>query len=115
MVAQATITKQGNALVTLFIKQYTLKYGYGPNINRFRAKWGFQDMAQDLGYARACEIVEYYFLTGKHGHPVEHLHNNYEKIAGFCEEKKMDERKRIELRALTEERVKEWEAKNGKR
>ena len=113
MAAQSTITKQGNALVTLFIKQYTDKYGRTPTLNRYKAKWGFFDMTQDLGYDRAQEVVKYYFMTAKSGHPVEFLHNNYEKIAVFYEEKKLDERKRAELRALTEERVAAWEARTN--
>jgi hypothetical protein len=113
MVAQATLTKQGNALVTLFVKAHTEKYGVAPKLNRYKAKWGFQSMIEDLGYERSKEIVEYYFRTGKQGHPVEFLHMNYERIADYYEERKRDEEKRAELRRLTEQQVREWEEKNG--
>lgn len=114
MTSQATLTKQGNALVTLFIKEYTEKYNRAPSLNRYKAKWGFQSMIEDLGYERAKEVVEYYFRTGKQGHPVEFLHMNYEKIAEYNEERKRDERMRDELRRQTEAQVKEWEEKHGK-
>lgn len=115
MVAQATLAKQGNALVTQFIKEFTEKYQHAPKLNRYKAKWGFQDMIADLGYERSQEVVSYYFRTMKQGHPVEFLHQNYEKIAAFHEEKKADEKRREELRRLTEQNVREWEEKqNGK-
>lgn len=113
MASQATLTKQGNALVTLFIKSYTEKYGHAPTLNRYKAKWGFQSMIEDLGYERSQEVIAYYFRTGKQGHPVEFLHMNYEKIVDYAEERKRDEEKREELRRLTEQQVKEWETNNG--
>lgn len=112
MASQATLTKQGNALVTLFINLYTEKYGAAPRLNRYKAKWGFQSMVEDLGYEMAQEVINYYFRTGKQGHPVEFLHMNYERIAEYNEERKRDEKMREELRRETEQRMKELE--NGK-
>lgn len=112
--AQDTITKQANGLVTLFIKYFTDKYGHAPNLNRYREKWGFQDMITDLGYERAREIVAYYFKTTKPGHPVSFLLQNYDKIDSFYAEKIEDEQRRAELRKQTAERVREWELKHGK-
>lgn len=114
MASQATLTKHGNALVTLFIKLYTEKYSAAPKLNRYKAKWGFQSMVEDLGYERSQEVVHYYFRTSKQGHPVEFLHMNYEKIADYNEERKRDEAMRAELRRQTEQQVKEYEEKNVK-
>lgn len=112
--AQDTITKQANGLVTLYSKVFADKYGHAPKMNRYREKWGFQDMITDLGYDRAKEIVEYYFKTSKPGHPVAFLLQNYDKINNYYDEKKDDEERRRALRAQTAERVREWEEAHGK-
>lgn len=112
--AQDTITRQANGLVTLFIKTYTDLYSRAPSLNRYREKWGFQDMITDLGYDRAKEIVLYYFKTTKSGHPVSFLLQNYDKINSFYEEKIDDDKRRAELRRQTAERVREWELTHGK-
>ena len=70
-------------------------------------------MISDLGYGGAQKTIEYFFRTDKSGHPVQFLLQNYVTIHKFMEEKEIDEAKRAELRRLTEQRVKEWDAKNG--
>lgn len=112
--AQDTIQKQGNALVSLFVKGYEAKYKTKPRMNRYREKWGFQDMIADLGYDRAREIVEYYFRTAKSGHPVQFLLSNYDKINDFYNEKIDDEQRREKMRRETELRVREWEKRDGR-
>lgn len=114
MVAQATLNKQANALITLFVRLWKEKYPKSePQINRYREKWGFQSMVEDLGYSRAQEVVEYYFKTGRVGHPVQQLLFNYDKLHKVMTEIAEDEAKRAELRAATEKRVREWESARG--
>lgn len=113
MVAQATLTKQANALITLYANEYADKYSKAPVMNRFRDKWGFQGMVEDLGYGRAQEVVKYYFRTSRVGHPLQYLLYNYEKLDQILKELAEDEVKREELRKLTEKRVAEWEARSG--
>jgi len=113
MASQNAEAKQAYALISLYEQCFNKKYSRKPQVNRFREKWGFMDMVADLGYQQSRETVEYYFKTGKQGHPVNFLLQNYDKIAQFMEEKKQDEAKRAELRRITEQRVREWEAKNG--
>ncbi|XAO35249.1 hypothetical protein SEA_FRANCOB_53 [Streptomyces phage Francob] len=112
MASKNVVAQNANALITLYIQCFTEKYSRKPNINRYRVKWGFQDMVEDLGYQRCREVVEYYFKTGRQGHQIEFLLMNYEKISEVYEEKQEDERKRAELRKQTEERVKELESKS---
>lgn len=113
MVAQNTVAKQAYALITLYIQSFEKKYQRKPQVNRYREKWGFIDMIEDLGYDQAREVVEYYLRTAKQGHPVPFLLQNYDKINEFMEEKKKDEENRIELRKQTEARVRELENKSG--
>lgn len=113
MVAQATLNKQANALITLYVNLYNDKYGRGPQVNRYREKWGFLSMIEDLGYQRAQEVVTYYFNTGRVGHPVQQLLFNYDKLDKVMREIADDEAKRAEIRAATEKRVREWESARG--
>lgn len=110
---RTTISNQTHALITLYVKLYTDKYEKPPVINRYREKWGFQSMIEDLGYERAREVVEYYFNTKKPGHPVPGLLFNYEKLSITLEEMANDEAIRAELRAQTKQRVEEWERMYG--
>jgi hypothetical protein len=96
------------------MKVFADRYGRKPQLNRYREKWGFQDMITDLGYDRAKEIVEYYFRTSKPGHPVAFLLNNYDKINRYYEEKQDDDEKRRKLREATAARVREWDEAHGK-
>lgn len=114
MVAQSTITKQANALVTLFIKEYTDKYKTGPStLNRYREKWAFQDMVTDLGYERAQEVVQYYFRTGKSGHPVQWFIYHYEELNNIMKELEKDKLDQARWAKETEERVRKWEESIG--
>lgn len=93
------------ALITLYEQCYVSKYGIKPKTNRFREKWGYGDMIADLGYDDARKTIEYYFRTDKSGHPVNFLHQNYDKINEFRVEKERDAENRAKLRAETEKRV----------
>lgn len=112
MATDAVVNKQANGLYTLYQKKYTDKYGRGPNGNRYRAKWGLRDMLEDYSYDQCKDIVEYYFRTGKQGHPIDFLLTNYDRVFEFMVERKEDERKREELRKQTEQNVREMEKKN---
>jgi hypothetical protein len=113
MASPSTVAKQAYSLISLYEKCYEEKYGRKPNVNRFREKWGFQDMIADLDYDQSKDVIRYYFKTGKTGHPVPFLLQNYDKINEFMIEKAADDAKRAELRRMTEERVREWDSKNG--
>lgn len=113
MVAQSTLTKQANGLVTQFIKNYTDKYGTPPVLNRYKEKWAFQDMVTDLGYDRAKEVVDYYFRTGRAGHPVQYFVYNYETLNRIMLEREEDRKNLAKIAKETEKRVKEWEESVG--
>lgn len=108
MASAQTLAKQSNALVTLYINEYQAKYDKAPQINRYRDRWGFQSMIEDLGYERAQEVIKYFFTTGRVGHPVKQLLNSYDRLDNILKEIAEDEVKRAELRAATERRVSEW-------
>ena len=113
MASAAALAKQANGLVTLYVNLWADKYNDAPAVNRHRDKWGFQDMVEDLGYDRAKEVITYYFQTGRPGHPLKHLLMNYDRLHKLLLEIEQDEIDRVRLRKETEQRVKEWEEKNG--
>lgn len=107
-----TPKQQSNGVIDSYVKLYTAKYGSAPRINRYKEQWGFTDMVKDLGYARALEVVEYYFTTSKFGHPIQYLLYNYERYDRLMIERAEDDAKRAEIRELTRQRVEEME-QNG--
>lgn len=113
MAAQTTLNKQIHSLISQYIKCWTEKHKEVPTINRYREKWGFQSMIEDLGYDRAKQVIDYYFTTSKAGHPLKYLLFNYDRLSGILKELEADEKHREELRAKTEARVKEWEELSG--
>lgn len=114
MAAQTSLTRQANGLIDCYINEYKAKYeDREPMLNRYRERWGFQSMAEDLGYARAKEVIAFYFRTGRVGHPVQYLLFNYDKLNKVLTEIEQDELKRAQLRAETEERVRMWSEKYG--
>jgi hypothetical protein len=113
MVAEATINKHANLLVAQYIKRYEEIYGRPPELNRYRDKWGFRGMYEDLGSKQAERVVEYYFKTSHPGHPLAYLLYNYDKLNRILVELDNDEQNRIRLRKETEERVKKWEEMNS--
>lgn len=89
---------------------YQKKYGKKPTINRYREKWGMQDVIETVGFDRAKELIEYYFKTNKSGHPVGWFFLNFDNIDRMLYEKKEDEINRKKLKALTKQMVEEMES-----
>lgn len=111
--AKMTANQQAYALISLYEKYYTEKYGKKPSLNRHRDKWGFQDMVEDLGPDEAREIIKYYFETPRIDHPLQTLLRSYDQLARIRDERKNDEEDRLKMREETRKRVEEWERKNG--
>lgn len=113
MASEATINKYTNELLALYVNLYQDKYDKVPTMNRFKQKWGFRGMYEDLGLAQAKKVVEYYFRTSRVGHPIDYLLYNYEKLNVILIELEKDARDREKWRKETEQRVKEWEARGN--
>ncbi len=45
--------KLSYALISLYENLYLDKYGKRPVVNRYREKWGMQDVIESVGYDRA--------------------------------------------------------------
>lgn len=113
-VTTATLNKQADELLNLYVSLYVDKYGKSPTVNRFKQRWAFKDMITDYGVSPCRAIIEYYFSTGRVGHPMEYLLYNYDKLHNIMVEIAQDEVRRAEIRQETEQRVREWEERGNK-
>jgi hypothetical protein len=112
-VNKAEQTKFTNALITYFIAVYTRVHDVPPLINRYKEKWGFADMLEDLGFEGGKNVIDYYLGLQMVDHTTIHLFRNYERYARAISERAADEERRAELRKETELRVAEWRASHG--
>jgi len=114
MVSESTINKYTNELLKLYIDLWSSKYQRPPEINRFKQKWGFRGMYEDLGIDQARKVITFYMNTGRVGHSVDHLLYNYERLNKIVNELEKDEEDRRLLRIETQKRVEEREARGNK-
>ena len=84
---------------------YQNKYGKMPSLNKYREKWAMQDVIDSIGYNRAKELIEYYFTTGKNGHPLQFFFFNFDKIDIMEREIKKDKTNRRILQEATKKLV----------
>jgi len=50
-------------LLTIYQNLYEERHGRKVTLNKFREKWGMQDVIDSVGFDRAKELIEYYFKT----------------------------------------------------
>lgn len=112
MAAQSQLSKQANGLITLFVKLYQEKHKRAPEINRYKQKWGFQDMVEDLGYDQAKKVIEHFISLRQANHTVQELLFNYDRYSKTLIAREKDREERLALREQTRLRVEEREA-NG--
>lgn len=109
MANKPTIAQQANSLFTFFVKAYEECFGSQPrNMNRYRDRWGFQAMIEDIGYDRAKEVITFYMGTNRPVHDATSLFNNYDRINTIMKEKAEDEAARQKLREESRIRVELW-------
>lgn len=96
-------------LISVYETMYTEKYGKKPVINRYREKWGMQDVIDSVGFTRAQELLQYYFRTGKNGHPLGWFFMNFDNIDRMLNQRTEDDENRKKLREQTKSMVKEME------
>ena len=105
----AVNNKDPYILITHYQNLYKSKYGRLPSINKFREKWGMQDVIDTVGFQRAKELLNYYFTTNKYGHPLQFFFYNFDKIDQINREVEKDKVNRKALREATKKLVEEGE------
>jgi hypothetical protein len=101
--------KQSYSLISLFEHMYELKTGRKPTLNKYREKWGFQDMIDSIGYDRAVEVIKFYFDTPNAWTPG-HLFNNFDRLDESLRKRDDDRAHRAALREQTRLRMEEQQA-----
>lgn len=113
MPSEATLNKYSNELLAFYIKLWETKYRRRPEINRFKQRWGFKGMYEDLGIEQSKKVIEYYLNSNRMGHPVDYLLYNYEVINKRLMEKEKDAEERRLLILETKKKVEEREARGN--
>jgi hypothetical protein len=99
--------KEPYVLISLYQSLYKERYGSVPSMNKFREKWGMQDVIDSIGFDRTKCLLEYYFTTGKNGHPLQFFYYNFDKIDQVNKEAEKDKENRKRLREATKKMVEE--------
>lgn len=115
MTSQQTINKQVNALMDRFLKGYEAKWKTPAQFNRFKFKWGFQDMLSDLGYEMSQEVIDHFLSLKIANHSAQTLLYNYDRYAKVLQERERDREERHALRKKTEQAVREMEEHGNRR
>ncbi len=100
-------SKQPYILLSLYQNLYKDRYNKQAKLNKYRDKWAMQDVIDTVGYDRAKELLEYYFKTGKVGHPLQFFFYNFDSMDRIKEESDKDKVNRIKLREQTKRMVEE--------
>lgn len=99
-----TAKQQPQALISHFIACYESKYGRVITVNRYRDKWGFQDMIDSVGYERSKELIEYYFSTDQ-AHTMNKLFNTFDALDESMRKRDADRVYRARLLEETKKRM----------
>lgn len=98
-------SKLAFALLDFYVKNYRLKYGKDPRINRYRDKWIMNDIIEGIGYDRAKILVEYYFHVTNAGHTLQWFAYNYDRLDEMKEQLDDDKKRRAKMLAETKARM----------
>ena len=99
--------KQPYIMLWKYEKLYQEKYGKKPIINKYRDKSSMKDVIESVGFDRGMVLLEYYFKTSKHGHPLIFFLYNFDKLDLMEKEVTKDKNNRKVLREQTKRRVEE--------
>ena len=108
--------KDVHQIMSYFEMKYKETYQTSPIINRHTGKWGWDAILRGMPLSSAKELVDYYFKLppGKHGHAMDWLFYNYDKVLLAQQEEKEDAERRRKQREETRKRVEEWRKKFDK-
>lgn len=99
--------KEPYILLSMYEGLYAKAYNKKPRLNKYREKWAMQDVIDSVGYDRAKEILEYYFRTGKSGHPLAFFYNNFDRLENMMIQVERDIANRARLLEETKRLVEE--------
>lgn len=90
------------ALLEVYKNLYTEKYGKAPVINKYREKWGTQDVLDSIGYEEAKALMTYYFkVSSDSRHSLSWFYYNFDKLEEMMEKVEADKVHRAKIREAT--------------
>lgn len=99
--------KEPYILLTIYTALYEQKYGKKPRINKYKEKWAMQDVLDSIGFEDAKNVLNYYFRTGKNGHPLNFFYNNFDRLEDMMIQINKDVANRARLLEQTKRLVEE--------
>lgn len=100
-------SKEPYILLTIYMALYEQKYGKKPRINKYKEKWAMQDVLDSIGFEQAKDVLNYYFRTGKNGHPLNFFYNNFDRLEDMMIQINKDVANRARLLEQTKKLVEE--------
>lgn len=100
-------SKEPYILLTIYMALYEQKYGKKPRINKYKEKWAMQDVLDSIGFEQAKDVLNYYFRTGKNGHPLNFFYNNFDRLEDMMIQINKDVANRARLLEQTKRLVEE--------
>src|SRR5215216_2898384 len=101
MASAKDVAKLAYSLIDLYIYEYFARFNRRPDVNRFKSKYGFQDMINDLGFERSKKVIVHYVSSNRPSITVNDLLYNYDKISAVIDQMEEDEKNRAVLREET--------------
>jgi hypothetical protein len=74
------VSKLAFAALDYFTEAYSQKYGKKPSINKYRDKWGMDDVISDLGYDDTIRTLDFFFRTARADHKLNDFYNSYDRL-----------------------------------
>lgn len=100
------------ALVDYYVKQYENHYGTKPYVNRYKGRWGFESVLEDMPLDEAKALIDYYFETvSTNGHNLEWFFYSYDKLFKAKQERDKDAAELAVIRENTRRATEEWRKK----
>jgi len=100
-------SKEPYILLTIYSALYEQKYGKKPRLNKYKEKWVMQDVLDSIGFDQAKDVLNYYFRTGKPGHPLNFFYNNFDRLEDMMIQINKDVANRARLLEQTRKLVEE--------
>ena len=94
-------------LIGIYQKLYKEKYKKEPRVNKYREKWAMQDVIDSVGYTRAIQLIEYYFVIDRPDHSLTFFFYNFDKMDRMKTEIDKDKLNRQHLLEATKHMVEE--------
>ena len=102
-------SKLAYTLLSHYEKCYADKYGRKPRYNKYREKWGVQDLVDTVGFDRAKELISYYFNIVRPDHQLQWFLYNFDKVDDMLVQIEADKARRAYLLEQTKKMVEEAE------